>query len=53
MVGFFVEFGVQRHHTTIGVFELAVQPQQFFLATTELLERLQQLAVLLLHLGQH
>ena len=49
VLGLLVELGVQRDHAAVGVLELAVQPRQLVLPLPQLVERAQQLLVLLLH----
>ena len=50
MIGAFVELGVERNHSAIGVFELAVHTLEVLLPGAKFVERAEQLAVLLLNL---
>jgi hypothetical protein len=49
-VGFLIELGIERHDTSVGIFQLPVEPQQLLLSLAHLLDRTQQLLVLLLYL---
>ena len=52
MLGLLIEFGVERHHATVGVLELAIEPEEVVLPDAQRLQDVEQLLVLLLHLGQ-
>ena len=52
MLGLLIEFGVERHHATVGVLELAIEPEEVVLPDAQRLQGVEQLLVLLLHLGQ-
>jgi hypothetical protein len=49
MIGAFVELGVECDDAAVGVFELTVQPHQLLLSRVQIVERTQELLVLLLH----
>ena len=46
MIGLLVELRIERDHAAIGVFQLAVQLRQFFLAVPQFVESGEQFAVL-------
>ena len=52
VLGLLVQLGVERDHAAVRVLQLAVEAHQVLLAPAQLVEDVQQLLVLLLHLGQ-
>ena len=52
MLGLLIQLGVERHHATVGVLQLAIEPEEVVLPGAQGLERLEQLLVLLLDFHQ-
>ena len=48
VIGLFVQFRIQRHHAAIGIFQFPIQPGQFDLPGADLLQRVEQLLILML-----
>ena len=48
VIGFFVQFRIQRHHAAIGVFQFPIQPGELDLPGADLLQRVEQLLILML-----
>ena len=48
VIGFFIQFRIERHDAAIGVFQFAVDPGQFRLPGADLLQRPEQFLILIL-----